>query len=198
MIYRRLRAREIDDSAFDLIYPETIRELSDFHWSPIRLATRAAELAVAEPGAKVLDVGAGPGKFCIVGSCVTEGVFFGIEQRHQLVAAARDVVNRYKLSRVHFDHGNMIDYDWRPFDCIYLYNPFSENLDRSIRIDDTCELSNELYVRYIRAVQEKLAGLATGVRVVTLNGFGGDFPPSFRLLHREEGDVMPLELRVKS
>src|SRR5262249_24041062 len=109
----------------------------------------------------------------------------------------REIADRYKIPRVHFECGNVIDFEWSPFDSIYLYNPFSENLDNSIRIDDSCELSPDLYVTYIRAVQRKLFRLASGTRVVTLNGFGGDFPPSFELLHREGTDSMPLELWVQ-
>jgi len=196
-VFNRLRSGEVDDDTFDLVFPSDVRRLSSFHWSPIQLAMRAAELAVAEPGAKVLDVGAGAGKFCLVGSLVTEGVFFGVEQRRYLVDTARDIADRYKISRVQFDHGNMIDYDWHRFDCIYLYNPFSENLDKSIRIDDSCALSSDLYVQYIRAVQVKLSDLKSGTRVVTLNGFGGDLPPSYQLLHREGSDSLPLELWIK-
>ncbi len=196
-VFSRLRSGEVDDETFDLLFPSDVRRLSSFHWSPIQLAMRAAELAVSEPGAKVLDVGAGAGKFCLIGSFVTEGIFFGIEQRQYLVDTARDIADRYKIPRVHFDHGNMIDYDWRSFDCIYLYNPFSENLDKSIRIDDSCALSSDLYVIYIRAVQAKLTDLKSGTRVVTLNGFGGEFPPSYQLLHREGSDSLPLELWIK-
>ncbi len=197
LVLGRLRSGEVDDDIFDLIFPPDVRRLSSFHWSPIQLAMRAAELAVDEPGTRVLDVGAGVGKFCLIGSFVTEGIFFGIEQRQSLVNTARDIANRYKIPRVHFDHGNMIHFDWHPFDCIYLYNPFSENLDKSTKIDDSCALSVDLYVKYIRAVQTKLTELARGTRVVTLNGFGGDLPPSYQLIHKEGSDSLPLELWIK-
>jgi hypothetical protein len=196
-MFDRLRSGEVDDDTFDLIFPPEVRRLSSFHWSPLECAVRAAEMCVPEPGTKVLDAGAGPGKFCLIGSLVTEGEFFGIEQRRTLVDTAREIAERYKISRVHFDCGNVIDFDWNPFDSIYLYNPFSENLDRSICIDDSCELFPELYISYIRAVQRKLADLGSGTRVVTLNGFGGDLPPSYELLHREGSDSLPLELWIQ-
>jgi hypothetical protein len=197
MVFDRIRTGIIDDETFDLIFPEPLRRVSSQHWTPIQLAKRAAELAVTEPGATVLDVGAGAGKFCIVGSFVTEGIFVGLEQRGHLVDAARCIVKRYGVQRVRFDQGNMIDYDWSQFDSIYLYNPFSENLDSSNRIDDSCELNAELYIRYIRTTQRKLAGLKSGTRIVTLNGFGGELPPFYKLLHREGGEQMPLELWIR-
>lgn len=186
-----------DDDCFDLVFPPEVRRLSSFHWSPVALATRAAELAVAKPGDKVLDVGAGPGKFCLIGSLVTQGVFYGIEQRKDLVEVARSVADRYEIPRAYFAHGDMRDCDWTRFESIYLYNPFSENLDSSIRIDDSCELKRELYVAYIQAVQEKLSRMPSRTRAVTLNGFGGDLPPSYQLVQREGSDSLPLELWIR-
>ena len=101
--------------------------------------------------------------------------------------------SKHKITRVRFSHNNIVEADWSGFDSIYLFNPFSENLDESIRIDHLCSLSAELYVRYIQHTQEKLDGLPTGTRVVTLNKFGGDFPPSYKLVHREEIGYLPLE-----
>ncbi|MGZ3655206.1 MAG: methyltransferase domain-containing protein [Bdellovibrionota bacterium] len=193
----QVRIGAVDDESFDLLFPPDVRRHSSFHWSPLRCAVRAARLAVAEPGSRVLDVGAGAGKFCLIGSLATEGVFFGVEQRKYLVDAARAIADRYKIPRVQFDHGNMMHYDWAGFDSIYLYNPFSENLDKSIQIDNDCDFSADLYIAYIRTAQKKLAHLAEGTRVVTLNGFGGDLPPSFKLIHKEGSDSLPLELWIK-
>ncbi len=37
----------------------------------------------------MLDIGCGPGKFCLLGPSLTDGRFTGVEQRSELVAAAR-------------------------------------------------------------------------------------------------------------
>mgnify|MGYP000969840975 CR=1 FL=1 len=70
-----------EDDRFDLAYPPEIRAKSKAHWTPVSIARRAAEFLVREPGTRVLDIGCGPGKFCIVGALGTEGRFTGIEQR---------------------------------------------------------------------------------------------------------------------
>ena len=71
----------LEDSRFDLVYPREIRELSDRHWTPVEVARKAAVFLVREPGTRVLDIGCGPGKFCIVGALATDGRFTGVEQR---------------------------------------------------------------------------------------------------------------------
>ena len=76
------------DAAFDKLYPVAIRHLSEIHWTPINVARAAAEFLVnGNPNARIVDVGAGAGKFCMVGSYYTGGHFTGIEQKQNLVRA---------------------------------------------------------------------------------------------------------------
>ena len=187
----------VADADFDRIFPEEIRSLSKIHWTPISVARRAAELAVRKPGDLVLDVGSGVGKFCIIGALTTAGKFHGVEQREYLVDSGRKVVARFGLSKVQLIHKNMVDLDWLPFDAIYLFNPFFENIEKSIRIDDQCALSSDLFVTYVRQTQSKLDDLNVGVRIVTFNGFGGDFPPSYRLIHEEKHRFISLQVWEK-
>ena len=60
--------RSIEDEKFDQIYPARIRKLSPLQWTPVRVAAEAAKLLVTVPGTRVLDIGCGPGKFCLVGA----------------------------------------------------------------------------------------------------------------------------------
>ncbi len=71
----------VEDEKFDLIYPPEVRELSSIFWTPVRIAAEAAELLAVTPATRVLDIGCGPGKFCLVAAKLTEGSFTGIEQR---------------------------------------------------------------------------------------------------------------------
>src|SRR5436305_754412 len=69
-----------NDKAFDQLYPEHIRKLSQLHWTPVDIASKAADF-LAIPCARVLDIGSGVGKFCLAaGSFHPETLFFGIEQ----------------------------------------------------------------------------------------------------------------------
>src|SRR4051812_34171547 len=85
------------DAVFDAIYPPSIRLSGEVHWTPVVVARRAAELLVTGRGTRVLDVGSGVGKVCIVGALTSDGEFTGVEQRGTLVRIARDVVRRYAI-----------------------------------------------------------------------------------------------------
>ncbi len=80
---------------FDHVYPDWVRSLSERHWTPVDVAERAAELLVTSAGVRVLDVGSGAGKFCIIGALTTEGKFCGIEQRAHLIDVAREAARHY-------------------------------------------------------------------------------------------------------
>jgi 2-polyprenyl-3-methyl-5-hydroxy-6-metoxy-1,4-benzoquinol methylase len=83
-----------EDNQFDLLYPPEIRALSRAHWTPVKVARRAASFLVREPGTRVLDIGCGPGKFCIVGALATPGRFTGVEQRKQLCELAQATIEQ--------------------------------------------------------------------------------------------------------
>ena len=58
--------RSSEDEKFERVYPARIRKLSAIYWTPVAVAAEAARLLVTRPGLRVLDVGCGPAKFCLV------------------------------------------------------------------------------------------------------------------------------------
>src|SRR5258708_18652778 len=76
------------DLEFDSIYDERTREFSPLHWTPLLVAARAARLLTQAGATRILDVGSGAGKFCIVGALSTDARFVGIERREHLVQIA--------------------------------------------------------------------------------------------------------------
>src|SRR5437764_13050168 len=78
----------IEDEKFDLIYPAQIRKLSSVFWTPVAVAAAAARLLVTAPHTRVLDIGCGPGRFCLVAACLRDGRFAGLEPPSDLLAAA--------------------------------------------------------------------------------------------------------------
>jgi len=66
---------EVGDEEFNRIYPKSIRDLSQFQWTPLEVAKLAAKYLAEIPGKKVLDIGSGVGKFCMIGACCTQGQF---------------------------------------------------------------------------------------------------------------------------
>lgn len=139
---------------------------------------------------RVLDVGAGVGKLCVVGAMSSMGMWCGVEQHAPLVDAARKLSRAMRVAdRTMFLHGDAFALDWREFDAIYIYNPFEipplpTTIDRGHRI------------ALVARVQERLASLAERVRVVTFNGFGGVMPPSYELMYQERMPVVGVDLTL--
>lgn len=196
-ITRLKKGAPLSDNAFDEIYPEPIRRLSKVHWTPIEVIRRATQLLIEHDGARVLDVGSGVGKFCIVGALISSGRFYGIEQRKHYVDLANSLVDHYKLARTTFFNGNFEEIDWTAYDAVYLFNPFQENKTPEQRLDDSVPLSRDLYREYVTAAFEKLESLRKGARVVTYHGFGGAFPESYERKISEWCYRGPIELWIK-
>jgi hypothetical protein len=166
------------DRTFDRLVREDLRHLSRTHWTPIEVAIRATALLSPTPGLRVLDVGAGVGKLCMVGALATHGMWCGIEQHSSLVSAARQLARSLGVAEhTMFLHGDALGIEWTGFDAIYLYNPFERApFPSAFRVDMRDQVTR---------VEERLASLPNEVRVVTLNGFGGVMPPSYELLYHE-------------
>lgn len=195
----RLRSGKlVSDRLFDEVYPDTLRFVSHQHWTPVKVAARAARLLVEAGATSILDVGAGAGKFCLVGALTTQQQFIGIEQRGHLVDAARLAARRLGVGRALFLRGNVTSLDVEPFDGFYLFNPFYEQVCGSLLpIDDTIELSPLLFRKYVLAVIGKLACARLGTAVVTYHGFGGKMPPGYRRVCQESAGGAELVLWQK-
>ncbi len=195
----RLRAGHLeDDHAFDRMFPEWARRVSRGNWTPLEVARRATELLVGAPGMRVLDVGSGVGKLCLVGALTTSGRFHGVEQRPHFVAAARAAAARLDLGSARFTCGNMNSVDWRQFESFYLFNPFAEYFAALLEpFDAEVKEDQRLHAEYVRHVHEQLERAPAGTRVVTYNGFGGELPGGYRMDLTEPAENDRLELWIK-
>lgn len=190
--------RKVSDCAFDAIYPQRIRELSRRHWTPLDVARRAAKMLAAGDETRVLDVGAGAGKFCLVAALTTPGRFVGIERRGHLVELARSIGAQYGAHRAEYLHGDIAELDWGTFDAFYFFNPFVENLlGCRERIDSTVELSSERYAHDITLTNKRLVKARQGTRVVTYHGPRAGLPWSYELADFESCGTDALELWIK-
>lgn len=69
MLFKLIKVnKDVRDEEFDCIYPEAIRKVADTHFTPIQVSKFAAEALADRPDTKILDIGAGVGKFCTVGT----------------------------------------------------------------------------------------------------------------------------------
>ncbi|TDQ72230.1 methyltransferase domain-containing protein [Sphingobacterium yanglingense] len=182
MIFKTLRANiAVADSTFDELYPLHIRELADRHWTPVAVAKLAAEYLVQEPNNKVLDIGAGVGKFCLVGAACTDGMFYGVEQRESLTKLSKEIAEKYEIQNVEFIHANMAEITFSDYDAFYFYNSFYENIDTSCPIDEQVPIDKNLYRVYTRFLKNELDQLPIGTRLATYWGGWNEIPRSFEL-----------------
>jgi SAM-dependent methyltransferase len=187
----------IEDEKFDLIYPAKIRELSSLHFTPIAVAAEAAKLLVTTPETRVLDIGCGPGKFCLVAASLTNGRFTGVEQRSELVAAALRAANDLGLAEVEFIHGNVLDIAFAAYDAFYLFNPFEENMHYGHKIDSGVRFSAALFKRYTNHVSAQLGARPIGTRVVTYAGYADDIPACYHCESAAFGDDLKLWIKER-
>lgn len=169
----------VEDDRFDQIFPTRVRKLSSLYWTPIAVASHAAKLLVRKAGARVLDIGCGPGKFCLIAAALTDGHFTGIEQRADLVRVAKDAALKERRKNIEIIHGNVTDLSFSNYDAFYLYNPFEENMFENQSIDRCVPLSADLYIKYVKYVAAELCAKPFGTVVVTYAGPALEVPSCY-------------------
>jgi len=177
------RAEPVSDTLFDRLFPEEARALSAEHWTPVAVAARAVRLLTARRATRILDVGAGSGKLCLIGALTTEARWFGIEEQAPLVGAAITAARLLDVStRTAFLHGEVMAIDWNAFDALYFFNPFASHLEWGAG-DPVSRWSR--FGELVHAAQMRLERVRPGTRVVTYHGLGGEMPSGYDLISHE-------------
>lgn len=151
-----------------------------------------------EPGLRVLDVGSGCGKFCLVFAASGPGKVTGIEQRPNLHETALAAAELLGVKNATFLCGRMEDLDWKGFNTFYFFNPFYERIAYRRGMDDRTPPHAALYFEHLRVVRQKLDEVKSGSRVLTYHGMGGRLPPDWSLIRSEEIHTDELQLWVKA
>jgi 2-polyprenyl-3-methyl-5-hydroxy-6-metoxy-1,4-benzoquinol methylase len=155
------------DATFDTLYPQHIRDLSQMHWTALDVALEASNF-LATPGARVLDIGSGVGKFCISAAVYHPDTdFFGIEQRKDL-----------------FNHANAAK------EQIGVEN--AQNIEPGSRIDYAVKTSFELYNYYTEFIHDMLSSRPTGTRLATYHAPDKQIPPSYKLIDNSYSRVLKM------
>jgi SAM-dependent methyltransferase len=188
-----------DDALFDAVYPEGIRLVSRRFWTPVAVARRAAEFLRGAGARRVLDVGAGVGKFVLAAaSTMPKLEFVGVEQRAHLVEVARSARRRLRVSNAHFRVAEATAMSWDGFDAFYFFNPLAENLfDEENWLDDRVELTKERFAREVLRVECALRRAPLGTLVVTYHGSSGRIPGCYELQACEPAGSDRLRLWMK-
>ncbi len=185
------------DLIFNSLYPKPIQEVAEKHWTPINVAKKAAAFLATSPDVKVLDIGSGSGKFCLIAAHehpLTN--FYGVEQRQNLVDLSTELAKELQLENIFFTCDNICNIDFEKYDHFYFYNSFYENVPGTQKIDSTIKYSEELYNFYNRYLYRQLKKKPEGTRLVTYHSFGSEIPAGYEVVNTDYNEFLKFWIKV--
>jgi SAM-dependent methyltransferase len=190
---------DVHDKEFDRFLLSEARAFSKIYWTPIAVARRAAELLVDGPETRVLDVGSGAGKFCLIGALTAKAQahFTGVEQNQKLVTMAKSLGQRCAIANATFICGDALALDWREWDAYYLFNPFAAEFSASTKSIHAHAIAGERHVDMVNAAMSKLDRAPSGTKAAIYWGIGDRLPPSWAHDYSESFGSGSLEIWVK-
>jgi len=196
MVFEQLKQKKYPTNlAFDTIYPKLYQEHSARHFTPVNIAIKAAKLLVDKPTDKILDIGSGVGKFCCIGSAVTDAHFYGVEKRKTLTNLSNKIKRNYKLKKAHFINNDFTTLDFKKFDGIYFFNSFHEQLDETCVLDETSKVSISEYKKYHEDLMMKLNECKSGTRLVTYYTFKNKIPSTYQFIDKNETGLLKFYIK---
>jgi len=191
--------KSISDAYFDKIYPPLPNRASYTHWTPIEVIKKIVSLISPNSKARILDIGSGSGKFCLVGALLRPDLHFtGVELRTELTDISEDLADQFELTNTRFINSNAMEINWKGYDILYFFNPFWEDhLPNELKIDSKVPIRKEEFDSFVKEVSQRLEKLRKGTQVITYHGFGGKFPPSYDCLKFESCGTDQVELWQK-
>ena len=173
----------LTEIGFNNLLPDYLKFASRLYFTPIDVAQQAAFWLTENGEKKILDIGAGVGKFCVVAANNFECHFYGIEYRKSLTQIGKHIAKHYNLNNVTLMHGNVLDVDFSEYDGFYLFNPFYENLEIAKRLNDEVKLKENLYQVYLKYTDEQLENAKSGTKLVTYHGNNFEIPNSYKRIN---------------
>jgi len=155
-----------DDTAFENVLSKSVQGHSYIHWTPIEVIQMAVHWLGTESQNKILDIGSGVGKFCIIGGMNSRAHFTGVEKRKNLVEQANKLRSDLALTNVQFIHSDITKIDFSDFTSFYFYNPFCEHMALSGGIDDQIQFDEDAFYAYQDFVEEQLKRTPKGTKLV--------------------------------
>lgn len=156
-----------DDTAFDNALKKSVQGHSYVHWTPIEVIKTAVDWLGTGASNRILDIGSGVGKFCLIGAMNSKAHYTGVEKRENLVDQANALKRELKLSNVDFIHSDIKEINFKDYTSFYFYNPFCEHIALSGSIDDQISFDEDAYYMYRTFVEEQLKKMPRGTKMVT-------------------------------
>lgn len=166
--------RFLTDTGFDALYSAAVKKHSFIHWTPFEIIETTIDWLQLNENSRVLDIGSGAGKFCAIGSMLSQAHFTGVEKRSDLFDTAQKLCEELKLTNVNFINEDIVNIPFEAFSAFYYYNPFCEYIAEFDRIDDTISYDPDTFRVYEDYVIDQLDLLPVRTRVVTY--CSGTFP----------------------
>ena len=185
------------DEQFDGLYPASSTSLLKRHWTPLQVASKAAQFLAAEKNVSILDIGSGVGKFCIAAAhFMPEAFYTGIEQRGNLVEQANEAKNTLGCKQVDFIHGNFTKINFKKFDHFYFFNSFYENFSFTENMDNEIVYSKELYDQYTYLMRMQLGQKPSGTRLTTFHSTEDEIPDDFLVVGTEMDNTLKFWMKI--
>lgn len=185
------------DEQFNRIFPHSIQYQSSRHWTPLEVVRKAANFLAVEKNTRILDIGSGPGKFCLGAAHFRPNAhFLGIEQRESLVQYADHAKQKLGLSNASFMHGNFTQLDFKDYHHFYFYNSFYENLAFADKIDNSIDYSGELYEYYAHYLFRQLERMPGGTRLATFHSLEDEIPSDYHVVGIEMDNLLKFWIKV--
>jgi SAM-dependent methyltransferase len=188
----------LTEIGFNNHLPHALKQATQLYFTPIEVAQTAAEWLTGNHEEKILDIGAGVGKFCVTAARFSGKLFFGVEYRKSLVEIGNELIEHYEVgTNASMIHSNITDIDFMEYDAFYLFSPFYENLEPEQRLNDEVELEEKLYQVYLDYTEAQLGKAKIGTRLVTYFGNNFEVPDSYeRVKHAFDG-ALKLWIKMK-
>ena len=185
------------DDQLNEIYPASMRQLAQKHWTPLSVARKTADFLAADNSVRILDIGSGIGKFCLAAAHYKPNAFFyGIEQRKSLMTCAEIAKQKLGINNASFIYGNFTALDFRNYDHFYFYNAFYENIDGTEKIDSSIDYSGELYNYYSRYLYRQLEQKPEGTRLATFHSLEDEVPKDYHVVHSEMDNLLKFWIKI--
>jgi hypothetical protein len=185
MVFKKLSNNDrVSDTAFDSLFPDYHKKISSIHWTPVKIAKEATHWLAIGRDKKILDIGSGVGKFCLIGSVIKHSHFHGVEQRKSLTDITQDIIDKREITNVTVENKNFQEIDFQEYDGFYVFNPFWENIKVSLAIDFEVPLSGYLYHFNHSYLKMKLESAKIGSKLVTYAVQETQIPSCYKAVQR--------------
>lgn len=188
--------RTFSEQDFVAALPEHLRAADEVHFTPAWVIELVAEWLRGLELSKVLDIGSGVGKFCVLGAMQLPDVqFVGVERRVELHSVAQGFQRDWPELKLEFILADVLDIDLSAYRVLYLYNPFYEHVADEAALNQEFELYESAFEQYQNALRKRLQTLPLGTIVIAYHGEQNELPYTYEL-HKQSANGL-LKMWVK-